>query len=205
MDGHPSTLLPVGGPLTDDELEARLAALPPTKRGEIIDGELYAQARPAPKHGVAAAEVYGELRDPFLKGRGRGPGGWIILIEPELQLGRDVFAPDLAGWRTETMPSIPDTARIYTPPDWVCEVLSPSTRGYDTVLKANKYAAAGIGWMWQVDPEAQSLQVFRLDGAHYLRVAAFIGKKKIRPEPFEAAPFDLGTLWRTSPAVKKTP
>lgn len=45
----------------------------------------------------------GRLSGPFDEGRG-GPGGWIILDEPELHLSEDVLLPDLAGWHRERMP-----------------------------------------------------------------------------------------------------
>ena len=71
-----------------------------------------------------------EMGGPFDRGRG-GPGGWIFLIEPELHLGPHVVVPDIAGWRRERLTPFPTTAFIDTPPDWVCEVLSPSTQRID--------------------------------------------------------------------------
>ena len=104
---------------------------------EIIDGALYTHPRPAPVHTVASSVLGGELGPPFHRGRG-GPGGWWILDEPELHLGEDVLVPDLAGWRRERMPELPGTAYFTLAPDWVCEVLSSSTRKVDLHEKASR-------------------------------------------------------------------
>ena len=62
---------------------------------------------------------------------GDGPGGWLIVNEPELHLSDDVVVPDIAGWRRLRMPVYPPGAYVTLAPDWVCEVLSPSTRKFD--------------------------------------------------------------------------
>ena len=97
---------------------------------EIGDGVLHVQPRPAPRHALAGSALGAVLMGPFGMGRG-GPGGWWILDEPELHFGDDVLVPDLAGWRRERMPELPDAAYFTLAPDWVCEVLSPSTRRID--------------------------------------------------------------------------
>ncbi|MYK58719.1 MAG: Uma2 family endonuclease, partial [Rhodospirillaceae bacterium] len=97
---------------------------------EVVEGALYTHPRPAPPHALASSSLGGELSSPFQKGRG-GPGGWWIIDEPELHLGEDILVPDIAGWRRERMPDFPDTAFFTLAPDWVCEVLSPSTRDLD--------------------------------------------------------------------------
>src|SRR3712207_5356771 len=88
---------------------ADLEALPENVVGEIIAGELHVSPRPAAPHTVAASRLGGELLGPFDRGRG-GPGGWILLFEPELHLGEEVLVPDFAGWRQERMPEPPRTA-----------------------------------------------------------------------------------------------
>ena len=72
--------------------------VPPHKIAEIINGRLITQPRPAPKHARASSLLGSELTGPFDLGRG-GPGGWLILDEPELHLGEHILVPDLAGWR----------------------------------------------------------------------------------------------------------
>jgi Uma2 family endonuclease len=173
---------------------ADLEALPVHVVGELIDGELYASPRPALPHTFAAGELFGELRGPFSRGQG-GPGGWHLLIEPELHLGEDVLVPDIAGWRHERMPWVPRTAASTLAPDWVCEVLSPSTRTLDRKAKLPVYAREGVRHVWLVDPNARTLEVFRLEGIHYVAMTPHSGPVQVRAEPFEALELQLALLW----------
>ncbi|HVG62996.1 MAG TPA: Uma2 family endonuclease [Hyalangium sp.] len=173
---------------------ADLEALPPDVVGELVEGELYVSPRPAFPHAVAASQLGGELIGPFNRGRG-GPGGWIILDEPELHLGNDVVVPDLAGWTRERMPLPPRTAATSLAPDWVCEVLSPSTVALDRGVKLRVYARGGVRHVWWVDPEARTLEVLRLEGAHFLLLDSHTGKARVRAPPFEALELELAVLW----------
>ncbi|MCY1073008.1 Uma2 family endonuclease [Archangium lansingense] len=174
---------------------ADLEALPAHVVGEIVAGELYVSPRPALPHAVVAGELFGELRNPFGMGRG-GPGGWHLVIEPELHLGEDVLVPDIAGWRHERMPRIPRTAASTLAPDWVCEVLSPSTRTLDRKAKLPVYARERVRHVWLVDPDARTLEVFRLEGANYLPMIPHSGRVRVRAEPFEALELELALLWK---------
>jgi Uma2 family endonuclease len=161
---------------------------------EILDGELHLSPRPGPKHSAAASALGMALGEPFHRGRG-GPGGWWILDEPELHLGEHVVVPDLAGWRRERLPSLPDDAYFSLAPDWVCEVLSPSTERIDRVHKLRIYAQAGVSHAWLLDPTQRTVEVLRLQGATWLIAAVLGGEDVMRVEPFEAADLDLGSLW----------
>jgi len=97
---------------------------------EMFDGELYATPRRALPHTRAATMLGTELGGPFDRGR-NGPGGWVILDEPELHFGNDVLVPDLAAWRRERLPRVPANAYLTLVPDWICEVLSASTEALD--------------------------------------------------------------------------
>nr|WP_164019093.1 Uma2 family endonuclease [Pyxidicoccus trucidator] len=173
---------------------ADLEALPPNQVGEIIAGVLYASPRPATPHGRVASRVHGELYPPFERGSG-GPGGWLIRFEEELHLGSDVLVPDLAGWRRERVPRIPDAPFIEIAPDWLCEVLSPSTAALDRDQKMTVYAREGVRHVWLVEPRARTLEVFRLEGPHYVRLATYVGEATVRVEPFDAFPLELRVLW----------
>lgn len=173
---------------------ADLEALPAHVIGELIDGELYASPTPALPYAMAAAELFGELSGPFTKGRG-GPGGWRLLSEPELRLGGDVLVPDIAGWRRERMPRTPRRAATSLAPDWVCEVLSPSTRALDRKAKPPVYARAGVRYMWMLDPDARTLEVFRLEGSRYHPLESHSGQVSIRAEPFTALELEAAILW----------
>ena len=171
-----------------------LLALPEHVVGEIVGGELHVSPRPASRHARASTRLGERIGGPFDSGRG-GPGGWIILDEPELHPGRDVLVPDLAGWRRERMPELPDTAAFALAPDWVCEVLSASTSRFDRVAKRPVYGREGVTHLWLIDPIAQTLEVFRLDGEGYRLVNAYAGDAVIEAEPFAAVPLELGALW----------
>jgi Uma2 family endonuclease len=161
---------------------------------EILDGVLHTSPRPAPRHARSSSSLMGRMFDPFDRGHG-GPGGWIILIEPELHLGRDVMVPDVAGWRRERLPKLPDAAWFDLVPDWACEVLSPSTARVDRQLKMRLYAAHGLPHLWLVDPIAQTLESYRLEGTRWLLLATHGGDETAAIEPFEAVPLELADLW----------
>ncbi|MCC7381460.1 MAG: Uma2 family endonuclease [Deltaproteobacteria bacterium] len=171
-----------------------LVALPEHVIGEIIDGELHVQPRPAVPHANASSNLGVLLGGPFKLGRG-GPGGWVILDEPELHLGRDVLVPDLAGWRRERMPEVPGTPAITLGPDWVCELLSPSTAKIDRTKKLAVYAREGVGHVWLIDPELLTLEVFRLEAGRWMLAATFADELRVRAEPFEAIELELDVLF----------
>lgn len=177
---------------------------PENKVAEILDGELFLSPRPASRHSVAASHLHGALT-PFDDGP-EGPGGWWILFEPELHFGDDVVVPDLAGWRRERMPAMLDVAFFSLPPDWICEVLSPSTERIDRTRKLRIYAAAGGAHAWFVSPIERMLEVLRLrDGARTI-VAVCGDSDMVRAEPFEAIELALGRLWVDSPeSVRAVP
>ena len=169
--------------------------MPATMIAEIIEGELVASPRPAVRHANASSRLGGTLDGPFHRGRG-GPGGWIILDEPELHLGADVVVPDLAGWRRERFSEAAgDAAAIEIAPDWVCEVLSASTAGIDRTKKLPLYAREKVLHTWFVDPVAKTLEVLRLVDQRWTLVGAHEGDAKVRAEPFDAIEIDLAALW----------
>jgi Uma2 family endonuclease len=162
---------------------------------EIIDGELLLHPRPAKPHAAAAAALGEELGPPFKRGRG-GPGGWIILWEPELHLGEDILVPDLAGWRRERMPVMTTEEPFFSlAPDWVCEVVSPGTGKLDRARKLPIYAQAGVGHAWIVDPLQRTLESLRRQGEQWLIIGTWADEARVRAEPFDAIELDLGLLW----------
>lgn len=173
---------------------ADIEALPPNMVGEIVHGVLYANPRPASPHARAATTLGSELGPPFDRGKG-GPGGWIILLEPELHFGADVLVPDWAGWRRERMPEMPHAPFFTLAPDWVCEVISPSTSKLDRGAKFEVYARERVAHLWFIDPLEKRLEVLRLDGATYRIVAVHQDDAKVRAEPFDAIEIELGALW----------
>ncbi len=165
---------------------------------EVLGGELHTHPRPAGPHAEAASVLGMDIGGAFHRGRG-GPGGWIILDEPELHLGADILVPDLAGWRRERLPAVPDAAFIELAPDWACEVLSPSTALVDRQRKLPIYARERVSHLWLVDPRIRTVEVYRLDGESYRFVGAHGERELARIEPFAAIELELGALWPERP------
>ena len=178
---------------------ADLQALPEGVKGEIIDGELFVQPRPRAAHARAEITIASDVHGPYDRGRG-GPGGWWILPEPGIELPRSPeFSPDVAGWRRERLPALPRETSIQVVPDWICEILSPTTRAYDHVKKRPFYAQIGVPWLWYVDVEARTVTVSRLVEGAWLEVAVHGGDEQVRLDPFKEAPLDLALWWPDSP------
>ena len=177
-----------------------LRAVPAHLVAEILDGELHTSPRPAPRHAAASSGLGGALHGPFDRGRG-GPGGWWILDEPELHLSDDILVPDLAGWRRERLPRLPDTAYFAIAPDWICEVLSPASAAFDRAKKLNVYARERVAHAWLVDPLAQTLEVLRLESGRWTIAGTWAGAAVVRAEPFDALDLDLTLLWDEPPAT----
>ncbi len=167
---------------------------PDNKLAEILDGELVLSPRPGLAHLGASTRLTSDLEGPFDRGRG-GPGGWRILAEPELHLGEHVIVPDLAGWRRERLPSLPDRPWLDLAPDWVCEVLSPSTERIDRGRKLRVYAEAGVTHAWLLNPIVRTLEVLRLREGAWTIVVVLTGDQPAHVEPFEALPLAVGDLW----------
>ena len=163
---------------------------------EILHGELYASPRPALRHATVASVLGVELGGPFHRGRG-GPGGWWILDEPELHLQKDVVVPDVAGWRRSRLPAIPDAPFLSMAPDWLCEVLSPSTERMDRASKLSIYAREQVSHVWLINPATETLEVLALAKGRLTLVATHGGAERVRAMPFEAIELELAALWMT--------
>lgn len=179
---------------------ADIEALPKNYVGEILLGVLHAHPRPALPHTRVASSLGGELHGPFNTGRS-GPGGWLILDEPELHLGTDpdVVVPDVAGWKRTRMASVPAKAFLTLAPDWIAEIVSPSTEAEDRGEKMTIYARENVPHAWLVDPLIRTLEVFRLDGETWRMIKTWHGDVKVRAEPFDAIELDLALLWEALP------
>ena len=182
--------VPAGRGATYDDL----LKLPQNVVGEILDGELFASPRPGPRHANAETTLAAELHSAFQRGRG-GPGGWWILIEPELHLGPNVLVPDIGGWRRERLAALPETAWFELSPDWVCEVVSPSTGRIDRAKKLPLYAHERVPFAWIVDPEQKTVEVLQLNGDLWTVVHVHSGDEQMSAVPFESLSIDLRTLW----------
>ncbi|MBN9162176.1 MAG: hypothetical protein BGO98_11070 [Myxococcales bacterium 68-20] len=184
----------MGDPAKRRATYEELLQVPEHLVAEIIDGVLRTHPRPASLHARASSRLGAELDGPFDRGRG-GPGGWIFLDEPELHLRGDILVPDIAGWRRTRMPELPDAAAFELPPDWVCEVLSPSTAPTDRAEKMPVYAREGVAYVWLVDPIARTLEAFSLDAGRWVVVGTWRDEARVRVAPFAEHELSLADLW----------
>jgi Uma2 family endonuclease len=187
------TELALRGATYEDLLKA-----PDNLIAELIDGELFTTSRPAPRYANVTASLNADLQYAFRRGI-NGPGGWWILIEPELNLRGRALVPDISGWSRSRLPMLPDTATIDVVPDWVCEVQSPNTARFDRVKKLPVYAAHGVQHVWLIDPIARTLEVLRLENDRWIIAENYGGDDVVRAEPFEAVEIDLAALWVDPP------
>ena len=170
---------------------ADLARLPENVRAEVVDGEVVFSPRPRPAHSWTQSALSGCIGVPFATGPG-GPGGWWILIEPDVAFGpHDILDPDLAGWRRERAPTFFQAQPITLTPDWVCEILSPATARLDRTRKAEIYLRGGVPHFWLMDLDGRTLEAFESRDGCWLRLGAWSDGDTPRVPPFEAIELDV--------------
>lgn len=192
---------PMAKPLASPRQPATLRDLddlPEHVIGHIVEGELIVLPRPDMPHALVAVNLLMDLAGPFKRGLG-GPGGWIITAEPKIYFGENLFIPDVAGWRRERFEP-PRKGPTNVAPDWICEILSPSTKRFDRFTKLPIYARASVGYTWLIDPSSRTLEVLRLHEEQWLITGMYQNDDKVRAEPFEAVELDLALLWEDVPA-----
>lgn len=173
--------------------------MPETVVGEVIEGVLYTTPRPRARHSIVETVLGGDLNAPFQRGRG-GPGGWWIIVEPGIELPSAAeIVPDIAGWRRERMPELPGDKPISVVPDWVCEILSPTTRRHDQLVKRPFYASVGVRFLWIVDLDARTLSTAKLVDGHWLETGIYGGGAAFRAEPFAEVELSMDDWWPSEP------
>lgn len=178
-------------PLKKQATYADLRDVPEHFVAEMFDGELYATPRPAMPHAYASSVLMQKLGS-FHRS---GPGGWLIVFEPELHFGNDVLVPDIAGWRRERLPTLPAVAFMTLAPNWVCEVLSPSTERIDRGKKLQRYARESVAHVWLLNPVQQSLEVLALDNGRWVSQGRHEGVALVRAAPFDSLELELDAFW----------
>jgi Uma2 family endonuclease len=182
------------------EVEAAFEATPPEMTAEILDGELFTFPRPGRPHTRSASRLTMKLGGAFDLGDG-GPGGWVILSEPELHLGPrpDILVPDLAAWTRDRMPDAlgdeETPAHYEVAPDWVCEIVSPRTERVDRGKKMRIYRRESVGHAWLLSPVHQTLEVYRLENGRWTLLETYEENAIVRAEPFEAVELNLASIW----------
>lgn len=174
-----------------------LLAIPEDERfHEIIDGELVQKAQPSPRHSAVQVELPAEITNFYgPRSRGRGPGGWQFMTEADILFEpTQIYRPDVAGWRRERMPRMPDEPVVTLRPDWVCEILSPSNKQNDLLKKLRTYQRCQVPHYWILDPDGEALIIYRWMAEGYLLVQTAQGSERIRPEPFDAVEFSVREL-----------
>lgn len=170
----------------------------PEGRYEILAGEVVPKASPSPEHSDAQTGLGAILRGPFHRRPGGpdGPGGWWLLVEVDIELTKhDLVRPDIAGWRRERVSERLTGRPVRIPPDWICEVVSPSNARRDRVQKLELYRKHGVSHYWLVDPTDESLVVHRLTPEGYLVVLTATRADVVRAEPFDAIELRVGLLF----------
>ncbi len=168
-------------------------------KAEVIGGELILSPRPRPAHGRGQAALAVNVSGPFDLGRG-GPGGWWILIEPDVLFGdHDIVSPDFVGWRRYRLPVLPDEAPVAVVPNWVCEILSPSTACRDRTIKSDLYLEAGVPYYWLLDMDQRTLEAYEAQAGRWVRLGAWTDGDIVRIAPFDAIELEVGTLFPPAP------
>lgn len=184
-----------------------LLRAPENMVAELVDGELYTWPRPRGTHGRAAMNIATAINIRYGQGSG-GIGGWWIIGEPELHFpadravrdrgrarGKQIVVPDIGGWRVTRMPLPPSSHVFDVVPDWVCEIISPSTKRFDWGKKLALYASNGVPWAWYVDVDDRQLHVMQLVNGEWVIKHIYAGNDVVRAEPFPDAEIDLEWVW----------
>jgi Uma2 family endonuclease len=173
-----------------------LLALPEGERVEILGGEFVALPAPRPRHSKPQRALGRFIGGPFDDDDGfGGPGGWWIFLEVDVRLEpAEVVRPDLSGFRRERLIE-PDQRPIDIAPDWVCEILSPSTAARDRAQKRRLYARHGVKHYWLVDPDARTLEALALHDGRWVEAGSYDEQDTARVPPFEAVELPIGRLF----------
>jgi Uma2 family endonuclease len=138
------------------------------------------------------------LVGPFQLGIG-GPGGWVILHKPEIQVGDDVIVPDLAAWAAERAPKPSEALSTSIVPDWICEIDTTLTRARGFAKRMVTYARVGVRFIWLLDLDYRTIDLLRLSSDRQWELygvhGVSVGQSGIQGAPFDAIELDTALLW----------
>ena len=180
-------------------MEAQLEREPETVQAEIANGMYLMSPRPRPRHGACQGKVFAELSARYSGSGGGGQGSdWLFIIEPEIRSERTFsrLVPDVAGWRRSTSgwPDL-DATPIGLVPEWVGEVLSPTTEAHDRTEKALAYGAMGVGWLWLLVPDKRAIETFTNVRGRMAPGPVFVVGQEVTGDPFGQAPIPVGGVF----------
>jgi Uma2 family endonuclease len=181
---------------------ADLEDRPEKPYAEVIGGVVVEKAVTGFSHSLVAMQLAGMLGPPFNRATSTpdAPGGWWLTVECTIELEpHEVYVPDLSGWRHERLPAPPEEYPVKLVPDWVCEILSPSNRRYDTVDKLRVYQRHGVGHYWLIDPDAATLTVLHNQPGGFVITQVACRGERIRAAPFAAVELAVGRLLGDEP------
>jgi Uma2 family endonuclease len=182
------------------ELYREIEALPEHVTGQIlIPGVLTTMSRPGASHEHAQALCNRALEPMDQRFGGRG---WWIRREFEVRFPGDRLAvPDLAGWRADEHPDLPDDNPLRIIPAWCAEILSPSTASSDRTLKLPLYASTGVAHVWLIDPELHTIEVYESIAGRPTLVATARDADVVTLPPFDVE-LSLAPWWKKRPAAE---
>lgn len=172
------------------------------RRFEVLGGEVFEKAAGDGDHAGTQAGMAITLGGPFNRRSGSNPpGGWWFLTEPDVQFEpHEVLRPDIAGWRRARCPERPSGFPMLVAPDWVCEVLSPSTAARDIGHKRTVYHRFGVEWYWLVHPRDHIVTVLRRGERDYEIAGTCGAEGRVRLPPFDAVEVEAARLFGLDPA-----
>jgi hypothetical protein len=179
---------------------ADLVALPEDVKAEVLGGELVTQPSPSFSHVHVQGGMSHYIGGPLHFDGGGGSDGWWIVCEIDVRFtAHDIVRPDVIGWRRSRLTSPRVAQPIDVAPDWICEVLSPSSTKRDRLHKFNLYARHGVPYYWLVDPDARLLEAYALDGGQWKSIGVYDETASARIAPFAAIELPVGRLFLPEP------
>ena len=136
------------------------------KRHELIDGEHYVTPSPNTKHQAVSGNIHFVIRS-WLE---QHPLGRIFYAPFDIVFTRfDVVEPDLLYISNDRAHQILTEKHVTGAPDIVIEIGSPSTRQRDETIKRRLYETSGVDEYWIVDPEIDTIRIFRREGERFAK------------------------------------
>ena len=182
--------------MTGGATRGDLLAIPEgERRFELIDGNIEEKGAATGEHGAAQRKLAAHV-DPYdQRPGGRRPGGWWLAAGTDVYFDpANTFRPDVVGWRRDRVPERPRGTPITARPDWICEILSTNKRN-DLIKKKRVYHRHEVPHYWIIDPEQETLLVYRWAEAGYIEILAAERGEVVHAEPFDATPLQVGVLF----------